>query len=107
MIELILSKENIETAYNHVVRKKGSAGVDRMSVTDLLGELQRSWKEIRLKLATGSYIPKPILAVRIPKTNGKTRQLGIPTVQDRMIQQAVAQVLSEKFHHVVPPTRNI
>lgn len=97
MIELILSKENIETAYNHVVRKKGSAGVDRMSVTDLLGELQRSWKEIRLKLATGSYIPKPILAVRIPKTNGKTRQLGIPTVQDRMIQQAVAQVLSPIF----------
>jgi group II intron reverse transcriptase/maturase len=97
MIEKVINRSNMRKACQQVVSNKGSAGVDGMTVD----ELYPWWKINRDKLATsivnGKYLPQPILGVEIPKGNGKMRMLGIPTVTDRMLQQAVAQVIEVKF----------
>lgn len=94
----VVERENMITAYKHVVRNKGSAGVDGMTVEDLLLYLHEHWLSIKEELLFGRYRPQPVLKVAIPKPGGKgMRQLGIPTVLDRLIQQGLHQVLSPVF----------
>jgi len=84
-------------AYRQVVSNKGSAGVDGMTVKELYKYLTKNRERIETELRQGKYLPQAILGVEIPKSNGKTRLLGIPTVTDRLLQQAVAQVIAIKF----------
>jgi len=84
-------------AYRQVKSNKGSAGVDGMSVNELYDYLTNNRDCIESSLRQGTYLPQPILGVAIPKSNGKTRLLGIPTVLDRLLQQAVGQVVAIKF----------
>ena len=81
-------------AYRQVVSNKGSAGVDGISVKELYDHLTQNREQIESDIRKGTYLPQPIKGVEIPKSNGKTRLLGVPTVTDRMLQQAVAQVLA-------------
>lgn len=97
MIDTVLSRENLTRAYDQVLRNKGAAGIDNRSVNDLKLYLQQNWHFIKQKIETGSYQPDPILGVEIPKKNGKTRLLGIPTVIDRLLHQALHQQLSPLF----------
>lgn len=84
-------------AYRHVLKNKGSAGVDGMTVKDLYKFLTNNRERIESELRQGKYLPQAILGVEIPKSNLKTRLLGIPTVSDRLLQQAVGQVIAIKF----------
>ena len=84
-------------AYRQVVSNKGSAGVDGMPVSELYHYLTDNRERIESELRQGKYLPQAILGVEIPKSNGKTRLLGIPTVVDRLLQQAVGQVIAIKF----------
>lgn len=97
MIEQVLKPKNLYKAYRQVVRNKGAAGIDHMKVGELLSYLENNRNPIINMIANYAYVPDPILGVEIPKSNGKTRLLGIPTVVDRWLQQAVSQVLSSKF----------
>src|SRR5574344_2877062 len=97
MIEQVLNRRNIMRAYRQVVSNKGSAGVDGISVKELYDHLTKNREQIESDIRKGTYLPQPIKGVEIPKSNGKTRLLGVPTVTDRMLQQAVAQVLAAKF----------
>lgn len=97
MIEKVITKTNLNAAYLQVYRNKGGAGVDSKSVEDLLPELQSGGKQYTQQLKTGSYRASPILGVEIPKPNGKKRLLGVPTVVDRVFQQALHQVLQPIF----------
>ena len=93
-----VARENMKTAYKHVVRNKGSAGVEGMTVDDLRSYLHAHWQAIKEELLSGRYRPQPVLMVEIPKPGGKgMRQLGIPTVTDRLLQQGLHQVLSPVF----------
>lgn len=94
MLEEILNRTNMTAAYERVVSNKGAAGVDKMGVEALLGHLQNHWSTIKQELVSGRYIPQAVRKVEIPKPNGGTRMLGIPTVTDRLIQQAIAQQLT-------------
>jgi group II intron reverse transcriptase/maturase len=96
-MEKIVSRGNMMAAYTRVMRNKGAPGVDDMPVTALKGYLQEEWPRIREELLAGRYHPQPVRKVEIPKPGGGTRMLGIPTVLDRLIQQAVHQVLSPLF----------
>jgi len=97
MIEQVLNRRNVMLALRHVVSNKGSAGMDGMPVKDLYAYLTNNRERIESELRQGKYLPQAIRGVEIPKGNGKTRLLGIPTVADRMLQQAVAQVIALKF----------
>lgn len=97
LMEAIISRGNMMAALSRVVANKGAPGIDEMPVTALKGYLQREWPRIREELLAGKYRPQPVRKVEIPKPGGGTRMLGIPTVLDRLIQQAVHQVLSAKF----------
>lgn len=97
LMEKIVSRGNMMAAYTRVMRNKGAPGVDDMPVTALKGYLQEEWPRIREELLAGRYHPQPVRKVEIPKPGGGTRMLGIPTVLDRLIQQAVHQVLSPLF----------
>ncbi|MGF6228348.1 RNA-directed DNA polymerase [Inquilinus ginsengisoli] len=92
-MEIILDRENLKTALARVRRNKGAAGVDGMGVDDLPAHLKRHWPAIRAQLINGTYKPQPVRRVEIPKASGGVRPLGIPTVLDRFIQQAVMQAL--------------
>ena len=94
MLEEIVSAENLNRAYKRVKKNKGAGGVDGMKVDELLQYLRDNGEEIRQTILAGKYQPKPVRRVEIPKDNGKTRKLGIPTAVDRVIQQAIAQVLT-------------
>ncbi len=94
MLERILSRENLILALKRVERNKGSHGVDEMSVQNLRAHIMDHWTSIRGQLEEGTYYPQPVRRVKIPKPNGGMRELGIPTVLDRFIQQAIAQVLT-------------
>lgn len=96
-LEAILSRENLEAAWSAVKANDRAAGVDRKTVEQTSAHLKRHWAGIREKLLSGEYQPAAVRAVEIPKANGGTRLLGIPTVQDRLIQQALHQVLSAAF----------
>jgi RNA-directed DNA polymerase len=94
-MEAAVGRENMFSAYKRVVRNKGASGVDAMGVDDLKLFLQIHWAQIKEQLLKGSYKPQPVLRIKIPKPGGKgVRKLGIPTVLDRLIQQAVLQVLT-------------
>ncbi len=97
LIDDVLHKENMLRAYRRVVKNKGAAGVDGMSVDDLHKHCQDHWPRIREEILCGKYHPQPVRRVDIPKPGGGTRMLGIPTVIDRMIQQALAQTLNQIY----------
>jgi len=97
MLEQILSTENLNRAHKQVKRNKGAGGIDGMQVDELLPFLKENKNELVQSLRDGKYRPQPVRRVEIPKENGKTRKLGIPTVVDRLIQQAICQVLSPIF----------
>ena len=94
LLEVILSPENMNRAYKAVVRNQGKGGIDKMSCEQLLPWLLANKDELIRSLLDGSYRPNPVRRVEIPKDNGKKRLLGIPTVVDRMVQQAINQVLT-------------
>lgn len=89
----VLEIENLKQALAHVRRNKGAPGIDGMTVDELGAHLKANWPTIRAQLVAGSYCPKPVRRVEIPKPDGRKRLLGIPTVVDRFIQQAIAQVV--------------
>jgi len=97
MMKQLLSRENLLTALRRVEKNKGSHGVDEMSVKELRKHIMLHWQEIRGSIEKGTYQPRPVRRVEIPKPNGGTRLLGIPTVTDRFIQQAIAQVLTPLY----------
>jgi RNA-directed DNA polymerase len=98
LVEEVLRRENLIKAYHKVRANKGAPGVDGMTVDDLKRYLKEQWLRIREQLLARTYIPQPVRRVDIPKPGGKgTRMLGIPTVLDRFIQQAILQVLTPIF----------
>lgn len=97
MLERILSRENLLEALKRVERNKGSHGVDEMPVQNLRAHILEHWSTLREQLEEGTYYPQPVRRVEIPKPNGGIRKLGIPTVIERFIQQAIAQVLTEEY----------
>ena len=97
IMEEVLNGENLRKAYKRVKANKGSPGVDGMSVDELKEYLKENLPKIRKSLLEGEYKVQPVKRVRIPKPNGGTRNLGIPTVMDRFVQQAIAQVLQKYF----------
>lgn len=97
ILDLILRKENLNEAYNQVYANKGAAGVDGVTVYELKSYMREHMNEIKGLIRNRKYRPKPALRVEIPKDNGSVRLLGIPTVIDRVIQQAINQVLSPIF----------
>src|SRR3982075_4372977 len=92
-MEAVVERENLKKALARVKRNQGVAGIDGMQVDDLPAYLKEQWPTIRVQLLDGTYQPQPVRRVEIPKASGGTRPLGIPTVLDRLIQQAVMQVL--------------
>ena len=94
LMEEVSDPRNLIKAMRKVIRNKGSAGIDGMKVEELPAYLQSNMKRMQEWLLTGSYIPKPVRRVMIPKDSGGERELGIPTVVDRTIQQAILQVIS-------------
>lgn len=97
MMEQILSRPNLLKAIKRVEKNKGSHGVDQMPTTDLRMSVMENWDILREQLLTGTYQPQPVRRVEIPKPTGGIRKLGIPTVTDRFIQQAIAQQLTLIF----------
>ncbi|RQW07708.1 group II intron reverse transcriptase/maturase [Paenibacillus rhizophilus] len=98
MLEQLLSRENLLQALKRVESNKGSHGVDGMSVKSLREHIVQNWQSLRQAIEEGTYEPSPVRRVEIPKPNGGgVRKLGIPTVTDRMLQQAIAQVLTPLF----------
>lgn len=98
LMEAVVGRENMICAYAKVKKNKGAAGVDAMGVDDLKPHLHACWAGIKEQLLNGSYEPQPVLRIEIPKPGGKgMRKLGIPTVLDRLIQQALLQVLTPIF----------
>lgn len=93
----VLNPKNLKKALKQVLRNKGAAGIDGMTVEELPDYLKANWKTIRQELLEGVYKPKAVRRVEIPKASGGKRQLGIPTVLDRFVQQAVLQVLQERW----------
>jgi group II intron reverse transcriptase/maturase len=93
----VVERGNLQRALKQVRRNKGAPGIDGMTVDELPEYLLHHWLEIRAQLDAGTYRPQPVLRVDIPKGDGKTRPLGIPTVLDRFIQQAIAQVVSAQW----------
>jgi RNA-directed DNA polymerase len=97
LFEKILERNNLNKAYLQVIRNKGKEGIDGMTCDQLLPYLKENREKLLNQLREGKYRPQPVLRVEIPKSNGGKRQLGIPTVIDRMIQQAINQVLQGIF----------
>lgn len=102
LMERVLSKNNLDLAISQVRKNKGVAGVDEMEVKDLQTHFSENGERIKEEIRARKYKPSPVLRVEIPKANGGVRRLGIPTVTDRVIQQAISQVLTlifeEHFH---------
>ena len=99
LLEQILNPTNLNLAYKAVMRNKGCGGIDKMSCEQLLPWLLTNKEDLIRSLIDGSYRPTPVKRVEIPKDNGKKRLLGIPTVVDRMVQQAINQVLTPIYEH--------
>jgi len=97
LLERMLSRENMQAAWKRVKANKGAAGVDGMSIEAFLDFARNEWEKIRSSIFAGTYQPLPVKRVEIPKATGGTRPLGIPTVLDRLIQQAIARVLVPMF----------
>jgi RNA-directed DNA polymerase len=99
MIEQVTAAGNLTRAAHHVMQNKGSAGLDGMQVNELQDFLRKNREQIIQQITTGRYFPQAIMGVEIPKSNGKTRLLGVPTVTDRMLQQAVSQTITARFEY--------
>jgi RNA-directed DNA polymerase len=113
LLELILERRNMLRAMNQVIANKGAPGVDGMTTTQLKGYLKRHWPKIKQDLLDGVYLPLPVRRKEIDKPEGGVRLLGIPTVLDRLIQQAIAQVLEQiwdptfsEYSHAFRPGRS-
>ena len=100
LLEKVLARDNMLEAMYKVIRNKGSHGVDNMKVDELREHVINTWSTVKSKLLEGKYNPSPVRRVEIPKPDGGIRLLGIPTVQDRMIQQAIAQILNEIYEPI-------
>ena len=97
LMEAVCERGNLKLAYQRVVENKGAAGIDGIGVAEFKDHLKQHWPTIKAKLLAGEYIPQAVRRVDIEKPQGGTRTLGIPTLTDRMIQQALHQVLSPIF----------
>ncbi len=97
LLERMLERENLLLAYKRVVRNGGAPGVDGVTAAELHDYLNTHWEQVKTKLLTGTYKPAPVKQVEIPKPGGGVRQLGIPTVMDRLLQQALLQVMTPIF----------
>jgi group II intron reverse transcriptase/maturase len=99
-MDAVVERNNLWQAYARVMRNKGAAGVDGLTVEEFKAWLQQRWPSVRAALLAGDYMPAAIRKVEIPKPNGGVRTLGIPTVVDRLIQQALLQVLQPVFEPI-------
>ena len=97
MLEEILDRRNLEKALVQVISNKGSGGIDGMQTDELRDYLNNHYQVLKSEILEGIYKPGPVRKVEIPKPQGGTRMLGIPTVKDRLLQQAIAQWLSPKY----------
>ena len=97
LLEKILDDKNLFNAYKQVYRNKGTSGIDNVTVEELGYYMYQHKEEIKEQIRNLKFKPSPVRRVEIPKDNGKMRKLGIPTVVDRLIQQAMVQVLSPIF----------
>ena len=97
LMEVVVERGNMTAVYKRVVRNKGIAGIDGMTVDELKPYLASEWGRIKSELLEGRYTPQPVFHVEIPKPDGGVRKLGIPTVVDRLIGQAIHQVLEPIF----------
>jgi group II intron reverse transcriptase/maturase len=100
LMEMILSQENLNLAYQKVKSNKGASGVDKISTEELGNYIRENKENILSSLRNRKYVPKPVRRVYIPKANGKKRPLGIPTALDRVIQQAIAQPISDIYENI-------
>jgi len=94
LLDKILDRQNMYQAFRSVCSNKGASGVDGITINEIDGYIRENWQRIKVEIEERSYRPQPVLRVEIPKPNGGTRKLGIPTAMDRIIQQAIVQVLS-------------
>ncbi|MDJ0891305.1 MAG: group II intron reverse transcriptase/maturase [Gammaproteobacteria bacterium] len=97
LMEEICQRENLRVAWKRVRRNKGSPGVDGMTISEAADYLREHWPTLRAQLLNGTYQPQPVKRAEIPKPDGGTRKLGVPCVVDRLIQQAVLQVLQKRW----------
>ena len=97
LLERILEPDNLMRAWKQVKSNKGAPGVDEVTIAQFPAYVQERWQGIGAAILDGTYVPSPVLRVEIPKSDGGMRPLGIPTVMDRVIQQAIAQVLMPMF----------
>ena len=100
LMEAVVERRNLRAALKRVKRNKGSPGIDGMTVDELPDHLRVHWPSLREQLLAGTYQPQPVRRHMIPKSGGGERELGIPTVLDRFIQQAILQVLQIGRAHV-------
>lgn len=100
LIDVIITKENLNRAYKKVVENKGASGIDGVTVEELGDYIKLNKEEIVNSIRNKTYFPKPVRRVYIPKSNGKMRPLGIPTALDRTIQQAIAQPISDMYEEI-------
>src|SRR5699024_1125567 len=94
LIEQVILYDNLMDAYKRVKKNKGAPGVDGITVDELYGHMMKYLKQLQRKLADGTYEPQPVKRVTIPKPDGTKRYLGIPCVLDRVVQQAILQVIN-------------
>ena len=113
MLDEILKRQNVEKAMLQVERNKGVGGVDGMETVELRPYINANYQQMRQVLLTGNYTPDAVMKVEIPKPQGGMRMLGIPTVKDRLIQQAISQWLNQfyepyfsEFSYGFRPNRN-
>ena len=97
LLERVLERANLQRALKQVRSNQGAPGIDGMTVDELPDYLRHHWREIRAQLVAGTYRPQPVRRVEIPKPDGRKRFLGIPTVLDRFIQHAIAQVVQAQW----------
>src|SRR6266851_8755782 len=103
LMEEVCERDNLKEALRRVKANKGSAGVDGMTIGAITDHLKQHWPAIREQLLSGTYEPKPVRRVEIAKPDGGVRKLGIPSVLDRFIQQAVLQVLQRRWDRTFCP----
>jgi RNA-directed DNA polymerase len=100
LMEQIIEPSNLMRAYRKVVSNGGNAGIDGMAVKELKGWLREHYSQLKDQLLSGSYYPQAVRKAEIPKSDGGKRMLGIPTVIDRLVQQAIAQVLTPHYEAI-------
>jgi RNA-directed DNA polymerase len=103
LLAAALTRENLQVAWKRVKANKGAAGADGLDIEQTAKKVRTQWSQIRQQLLAGRYRPSPVRRVMIPKPDGSQRELGIPTVLDRLIQQALLQVLQP----LIDPTFNV